>query len=456
MKRYCNFLLVCSVVAWFFTNRFSMSLEWIPSLKVFGYFLPFFWFLSKRVGMVATAAWYMFWMVLHSPPLASYSLEREFYVAASNGCGLVADHVLVTDGQSLWREKSRALKGDTILVVKNKSGTSSYFRENPSVLAPEVSTSSFCRFSSWLREYLLGRFDSWPNAERTWLSSFVLGADLQIDGVTGKALRDLSLLHIVVLSGGHLAVIFAFFMTFFAIIPCVFYVFRSVSMSTWPHIWTTVLVFAFVLTSLFAFAAGLSQSIQRALLMFVLLTLSKLFFGGLTTWTRLSLVWVIQGVIFPIHFYSLSTFLTWTGSVILHVHSTSRFGQSIWFSLRQDIKIQLIFSVLTFFVFGRVGLVGIIANLILMPIFSLALIANLSLFIWTAESALAQWIVLAQMQILELVRRLSALQAEYSFLSIYCPDFLKWSEPAGQILATLFLGRLLFKIHRKNEFTATQ
>lgn len=402
--------------------------------------------LSQMVGKILLSIWVFVWIAVHSPQ--NWNEPGQVgRVIRSNGCGLIQDDILVSAGGSTWVARSKALLGDE--VIAGRAMPNSPFPPAALVLAPTQETSALCSFASSLRSSLMERLEVWGVGQREWLQSFVLGADSKIDSVTLSSLRKLGLLHIVVLSGGHLVVISAFVLFALRLFPMILYVFRILTMRTWPVVWMLSIVTSVMAVTAFSLAVGLSQSVQRALFMFVLLQLGPMIFGVTSKWTQIRVAWVLQCLLFPVHIFSMSTLLTWFGSLILSAGMTSRYRRSIWFSLRQDVYIQAAFAILSLVIFGRLGLLSIFANLVFGPIFSVFLVGNLGLFWLDHRSFISTSIVSLQMWTLDVVRRLAAFQQEYPFLTIRCPDFLNVAEPSGKMVLFAALVVLVSKVKRR-------
>jgi len=236
-------------------------------------------------------------------------------------------------------------------------------------------------------------------------------------------------------------------------IPTILYAIRIITMRSVSLLWVYTSVLATGFSVIFALAAGLSQSMQRALFMLLMLNFGPFLNRTISISRRNRLVatWLLQCLFFPVHLYSLSNLLTWSGSLILQGMRTSRFRKSFLWSLAQDIKIQSLFSALSFIVFGELGLLSIVANLLLVPIFSGALgLAVISLFFDPDEfvGKIALWI---QMSLLSWIRDLSAWQSEHPWLTLRCPPSLRTDAPVGQLVLAALLGAVAYRIWKLHE-----
>ncbi len=349
----------------------------------------------------------MIWIFVHNPSDWTIGVDGE--VVLSNGCGFVTDDLLIHSFGRIQISRGRSLKGDIV----RRSNVIGRRNSTATVQVPMSTTSFICRYAGMFRKDLLTQLSQWPPGRREWLQSFLLGADMKLDSLTTAALRRLGLLHIVVLSGSHLAVLSMFSLLSLRFLPLVFFSLRVLSMRTWTFIWTLSAIFSFIGLVIFAFLVGLPQSVQRALVLCLVLQVSDLFWIRRPSGERLVGVWLVQTTLFPVHILSLSMFLSWSGSLILSGFLTSNFRKSWFIIIREKIFIQTMFSVLALLVFGNMGIASIFANILFSPLFSLALPANLLILFSVPKSYIAKWFVESQMFLLMLVRKMDDWQLNH-------------------------------------------
>lgn len=361
------------------------------TVGVLGIFLPKMRFPLFLFGL-------MIWTLIHNQK--TWDLGATGTIIRANGCGFVADDVLVKSMGIIGVAKGRGIEGDEVRRVTTFANTDSRFV----VENPLASTSFGCYFAGSLRSRLLKRLSEWPAGRREWLQSFMLGADMQLDGLTLASLRRLGLLHIVVLSGSHVAIISIFTLLLLRFVPLALYSLRIVDVRVWRLVWTITGFLCLIAMLLFSLTVGAPQSVQRAVVLFVVLQLSDLVWIRKPIGEVLLLVWLVQAMIFPVHILSLSMFLSWSGSLILSGVAQSHFRRSFFEVFREKILIQSLFALSSCIVFGSIGIVSIFANLLFAPIFSLVLPLNFLLLFSYPNAWITVFLVDLQMKLLALVR----------------------------------------------------
>lgn len=389
----------------------------------------------------------MTWIFVYNP--GPWTLGSDGDVIHANGCGFVNDDLLVRSFGRVQRARGRSLEGD--LVRKEQSSFGASMDPVVRVQVPVPTTSIICRYAGRFRQDLLSRLSHWPSGRREWLQSFILGADMRLDALTTSALRRLGLLHIVVLSGSHLAVLSMFSLIALRFLPLILLNIGVLTMRTWPTVWTMTALMSLAGLVVFSFIVGLPQSVQRAMILCLALQLSDLFWIRKSAAEVLVGVWLLQTTLFPVHILSLSMFLSWSGSLILSGFLTSSFRKS-WFALIQErIFIQTIFAIGSFLIFGSIGIASIFANIVFAPLFSLALPADIFVLFAKPSSVLAHILVESQMALLKLVRKLDDWQFDHPWLMYTLDTKFQNIHLMMRIAQTGFFLILLIRVYNRTE-----
>lgn len=385
----------------------------------------------------------LLWTVIHNPP--PWMSEVDGFVVHANGCGFIADDLLIESEPSghIRRARGRGLPGDTVV-------------RQPAVLVadpvaivrnPAAGTSWICHYAGRLRTHLLKVLNHWPHGRREWLQSFLLGADMHLDAVTTNALRRLGLLHIVVLSGSHIAVLSLFVLMTLRFVPLLLFSARILTMRFWPWIWTSTAVICILIVAVFSYTVGAPQSVQRAMVLCMVLQISDLFWIRKPIGILLLGVWLLQAVLFPVHILSMSMFLSWSGSLILSGILRSHFRKS-WIAIfRERLLIQCIFAMLSLVVFGSLGLGSILANLMFGPLFSVLLPADLIVLFGAPNSVIAHILVEFQMKVLQFIRDMDVWQLDHPWMMFSLKNWLPKDSPWLKALQGLFLMGLIGRVY---------
>ena len=391
--------------------------------------------LTRNNGLILA----FLWVFLHSPPPWPMTIGIMGTVLDSSGCGLVSDDLLVEAGGNIWQARGESQVGDD--VVRSSRPTLDLIPRVDTVVGSDHS-SPWCSLSALIRQALLLRFDVWSPGAAIWLKAFTLGANAKIDGVTETAFRNLNLLHVVVLSGSHVSILAAAILFLLRLVPLCLYSTRIMTMRVWPIVWHASALLSLVVVFFFCLSVGLGQSVQRAMLGFAFMVTGPLLWGARRGLERLTLVFAIQAIIFPINLCSLSMFLTWTGTLVLSALTTSHFRRHWIETVREALLIQLVFSLVSALTFGRIAILGFVANVLLLPAFSLCLPLNFFLLMQGQQTYLGKILVNAQMHLLDFVRRLSMIQGRVPILNLRLPAYLTIQSILGRLIAVILIAAL--------------
>lgn len=440
-------LFLGNIIAALVSPWFHWSEYWFEAAKNAALFFGFCALFSKKVRLEFALIGIVLWTLIHNPE--PWNSGRQGRVLHANGCGFIVDDLLieVSGSQQIVRARGRGLAGDVVELAKLPLAT-----EPVVVVRNAVSqVSHTCNYAGVARSYLLQHLSAWPSGRREWLQSFILGADMHLDGVTLRALRRLGLLHIVVLSGSHIAVLAMFVLLGLRFLPVLGFSLRVITMRTWPFIWSITAGVCVIAIVAFSFIVGAPQSVQRSMVLFLIMQISDLFWIRKPIGEVLLAVWLFQSILFPVHILSLTMFLSWSGSLILSGVLKSHFRKS-WFAiLREKIFIQGLFALGSLMVFGSLGLGSIAANLLFGPLFSLALPVNFILLFGAPHTPVSEAFVAWQMTILGYVRRMDAWQLDHPWMMM---SFGKWFREHGLFftaLQILFLALLMGRVYMRTK-----
>ena len=222
-------------------------------------------------------------------------------------------------------------------------------------------------------------------------------------------------------------------------------------MRTWQSFWHVSSIVALIVVFCFSAAVGFSQSVQRALLMFIVLQVLGEYFGSFTKVKTISWIWVVQCVLFPVNVFSVSMLLTWFGSLNLTANRTSHFRKSVFYIFAESVKIQSIFFLISLSVFGAASVWSILANLTLLPVFSLFLICDFIIMIGGSSNYFTTTLIEWQMDFLSFIRNSWSYLSEHHNL-ILTFNFDKNQAAIGKkLLITALLALVAAKIIKNVE-----
>lgn len=192
--------------------------------------------------------------------------------------------------------------------------------------------------------------------DSTYLYAFILGKTELISDEVLTSYRENGISHLFALSGLHVSI-------FSSILLFILKKLR------FKEILNYVIIFIFLL--LFSFITGFSPSILRATLLFFLLGINKVFYLNIRTLDILYLVFIILVIINPFIIYNLSFILSFTAAFFLIFSSDLLKGKNYFVSLFKVSLLSYFASLpLSIYYFGYTNLLGIILNLVFVPLVS--------------------------------------------------------------------------------------
>lgn len=192
--------------------------------------------------------------------------------------------------------------------------------------------------------------------DSTYLYAFILGKTELISDEVLTSYRENGISHLFALSGLHVSI-------FSSILLFILKKLR------FKEILNYVLIFIFLL--LFSFITGFSPSILRAILLFFLLSINKVFYLNIRTLDILYLVFIILVIINPFIIYNLSFILSFTAAFFLIFSSDLLKGKNYFVSLFKVSLLSYFASLpLSIYYFGYTNLLGTILNLVFVPLVS--------------------------------------------------------------------------------------
>jgi len=299
------------------------------------------------------------------------------------------------------------------------------------------------RQSRNLRDYFLSKIYDMPAKISRWYSAMLLGkiSDLEKDEI--KNFKLTGTLHLLVVSGLHIGM-FSFFVGQFLLFPFrILYVIGLVQVSTWVALKKIAVLAAISLSTIYVGAVGFSIPTQRALLIFSVMQISKIFFGSVPIMLRIRAVLLFQIVLFPVGFISNSSFLSWGAFLLVLYFSLSLTSKVSRFSRVLSIaELQLALLGLTVTFFANASFAGLIVNVFAVPIFSFIFASALFSTIFPLPIILRMTVETFQLWFLDILEILGDLVKSYPWLF---QENLNWKIRIFTLFLTFFFTLKFFK-----------
>lgn len=398
--------------------------------------LVWFYFCKKRrrIVSVIAACLALIWGFVHNPSrdVTPYITGQ---VISSSGCGIRNDEILVDVDGWIYRAQGRVLVGELVefdgaQTLRSGRAGAVFFQKRSSFL--------WCRVGFLIHAHFEYRIRKFSPDIAAWLRAFVLGEQTKIPPDLLESFRALGLLHLLVLSGGHLSVVATLLNLSLRLPWHVGYVLRRLSAVSWVKVTSISQVMTVLLVFVYCAAAGFSQSLQRALLCFISQVLPPMLGVSQSAQGRILLAVVLQALFFPVNFLSVSLLMSWCGVLLLTCFLESSFLKSYLRVLIDAVLLQAVFFIFSLIFFGRVGLLAIPANMIFQFIFSVLLpldIIVLALPLYSVDSKLAE----LNRMTLECIKFFSNLQSHLSLPEITIAGWLTVNYPVGRALVVVLM-----------------
>lgn len=417
----------------FFFLRWAVPIGAITFLAL--YFIGCKIFQNLILRSVVCGALGFIWSVIHAPQPLEIS-GRPVEVIWSQGCGDVDDDVIVRDHFSVYYARGSALKGDVVIL-----------RPNPLRIGrPVVETEGYggnrgvwCEMIGLTRDIILEKLMHFPRDMYQWLSGFLLGRKSDLDQNLVNAFRNIGLLHLLVLSGGHLSAIAAlslFLIRFGVLVP---YIFRRVSCHHWLVFWLISGLAAVALLFLYCMVVGFSPSVQRAYLTFFVSSVMPMLGLAHSVKTRVLVTFLMQAILFPVEILSLSLILSWCGTLLLMAFFESLYLKSIASAFLQAARIQLVFFATSLLFFGKSGILSPLANLLALLVFGFLLPFDMVTVALSSES-LDRLLIAINRAALDGILWLDYQQSQLPLPFVSIPKNLTMDFPYGRLMIALVIS----------------
>ncbi len=178
--------------------------------------------------------------------------------------------------------------------------------------------------------------------------------------------RAAGIFHLLIVSGQHVTLVALFAAAVLGAPARVAYALRLIPPHAWPPFDATLRVASVGVAAIYAGASGFSAATQRAVVLYAVWQLGRVFFGVPPPARRLVLGFAAQAAMFPIGLIGPGTTMSWAAYLLIAVAGATPRGLA-W--------AQAKLAILTAAVFGELAPLGVAVNLLLVPVFTAAMAA---------------------------------------------------------------------------------
>lgn len=318
------------------------------------------------------------WGHLHNRPASEQAVRMPatFKVIRGNDHGTLGRYLVVGRGSWLTAQvRGHARRGDYGRLGCNQFGICRFQR---SMALHYCRPGAWLQLSRGLRQAFEARLQSIPWEWQGWLQALLLGDWSRLPRSVQENFRHVGLVHLLVLSGFHFGLLFRVTEASLRYLFSPLYVLRLLSPLAWKNCHGLFFCLTMLLGLAYIFTAGLTHPSLRALLVYGALGINRIFLGRSAI--GLAIVWALVGqiLILPAGFWERSNLLSWAAYLwlLLCFQSLDR-SAGWWPLLKNALYCQLGLALLTAPMVGVFSSLGIVANLLVGPIFPVIFLLSL-------------------------------------------------------------------------------
>lgn len=223
------------------------------------------------------------------------------------------------------------------------------------------------------RNFLEKRFDKFPKEIRAWLFAVIAGDLRFLSHKTKKDFKITGLYHLLSVSGLHVSVIGAGIINLFGALFRFLYGFRLLSSKSFRNLTLFQIAIACALVWYYCALSGSAAAAQRVMLLHIAWQFFRIFIGIPPIKLILLVSAALQTAIFPIGFLSEGCLMSWAAYICLKTGGNS----SNW----AIYKCNFFMFIMSAAVFSELAPLGLICNLLIIPIFPLVLLSACGLIL---------------------------------------------------------------------------
>ena len=271
----------------------------------------------------------------------------------------------------------------------------------------ETSESLFVDMVATVRRFFHARLEGDRPFMRGWLEGILLGERAALPRKVAEAFKTTGTYHLLAVSGLHVSMLVVA-LSFVLRAPFqLAYALRLMGPGAWRHVSSGLNVVAGVLAVVYLGTCGMPAAAQRAVFTYIVVEIGAVTIGVPPLSKRLLLAGVLQTVFFPLGLLSEGAVMSWAAYLLVVAGTEGRL-----------ISTQVRLTVMAAAAFGQLPLLGIVANLLLVPVFSLLLVLGLFAVLLGPGFPGRDLVLELHASFIEIVIRLAALIERWPWLSL--------------------------------------
>lgn len=294
-----------------------------------------------------------------------------FNVISDGGSGIFGEYLLIESGHGeVFFSKGKGNEGDLGRISCSGERFHRSCRWHSSIAFQSYTPNLFVTLCDFLKRVISVRIDRMPKNLARWLKTLLM-ADYQ-EGVsfhTIQLFKNIGIFHLFVFSGFHVSSLYSFFRFLHQLPLRLFREFGLINPISYSRLLQIESFSVSFLVFVFIAAIGFGPASMRAFLLFASYEVLGFLVGRNDKKRLILLAAFLQTIFFPLGLFSLSTVLSWGCFLVIKLTSIPEAGFPQRF-LKGAIK-QHFLVLFSGILVGKVTLLGVICNSLLMPLFPL-------------------------------------------------------------------------------------
>lgn len=353
----------------------------------------------------------IFWGFHHhrSAGIDDVGKQKILTVVTANAYGRLGRYLQISNGYGVLSVKGKASKGALGYIgCRHKKQARCYWRSV--VQFRMVKENLLWSLIAGIRHLLEFEVANTSKTLSVWMQSLIFSKAYLLDRNLILAMKKTGIYHLMVISGFHVGLIFAFFKLFFRSPFFLLYISGLMRAGLWPIFYQLCALAVIPVGFVCLVSISLTPSSTRAFLLFATYEIVKLALGNIGGFRLVAVTGVLQTILFPNGLIDHASLLSWGSFLVL------KFGPSFSFVAIHDVYTriaslclkQIFIMLLNITVFGAFSWISLFANLVFIPLFPLvfflsvvalavdwpwlvSMVSNLLEYYWLAMQVLSEY-----------------------------------------------------------------
>jgi hypothetical protein len=314
----------------------------------------------------------IFWGCHHHGSVNAIDMNQKniFTVITANAYGQLGRYLQISNGAEILSVKGKSSKG-AVGYVECRNKKHGRCRWRSIAQFKPVKQNVLWSVTDAIRQLLEFEVANTTKTLSLWMQSLIFSKPYLLDRSIILAMKDTGIYHLMVISGFHVGLIFAFFKAFFRAPFFILYCTGLMRARLWPIFYQICALAVIPVGFVCLTAISLTPSSSRAFLLFATYEIVKLSLGNIGGVRLVAVTGVLQTVLFPSGLIDHASLLSWGSFLVLKFGPSYSFASihQIYGRMASLCLKQILIMLLNITVFGSFSWISLFANLLFVPLF---------------------------------------------------------------------------------------